>query len=315
MTTQVHPVRGAARAFLLLVPPLLGFVLATGFAEGNLDKETILVGGVTRSYLIHLPPERRAGMPLILALHGAGGTAEGMVRLTRGKFDSLADRFGICVVYPDGINRGWNDGRTDRALAGRTSVDDMGFLERLIRHLVRYDGVDSLKVCIAGMSNGGMMALRFGCSSSIGVRLVAAVAATMPVEVFPLARSVRGVSLMLFHGTEDPIVPFKGGEIRVLLRGRGVVASVDSTVGWWSRENDCTAKPTVRRISSDDGTAVTVKAFNGCGASVNVLEYEVEGGGHTWPGGKQYLGAWLVGKTTHAVDACDEIVRVLQESK
>jgi polyhydroxybutyrate depolymerase len=33
------------------------------------------------------------------------------------------------------------------------------------------------------------------------------------------------------------------------------------------------------------------------------LLYIVEGGGHTWPGGEQYMPEWLIGKTCQHFDA------------
>ncbi|NMD03070.1 MAG: phospholipase, partial [Bacteroidales bacterium] len=38
-----------------------------------------------------------------------------------------------------------------------------------------------------------------------------------------------------------------------------------------------------------------------------VILYAVEGGGHTWPGGFQYLPAWIIGKTSRDIDANEVI--------
>ncbi len=75
-------------------------------------------------------------MPLVLLLHGGGGTGEGMEKLTLGGFNRLADREGFVVVYPDGIEKHWNDGRGLEAYrAHRENIDDVGFVSALIDHL------------------------------------------------------------------------------------------------------------------------------------------------------------------------------------
>ncbi|MGB8358935.1 MAG: PHB depolymerase family esterase, partial [Bacteroidales bacterium] len=58
-----------------------------------------------RTYILHIPPghDKSAQVPLVLALHGRGTTAEGMVLITRKGFNKLADRDGFLLVYPNGI--------------------------------------------------------------------------------------------------------------------------------------------------------------------------------------------------------------------
>ena len=70
-------------------------------------------------------------------LHGGGGTVRGMVRLTKRRFNELADRDGFFVVYPQGIDKSWNEGRPDKISgAHRKGIDDVGFFRALIEHLV-----------------------------------------------------------------------------------------------------------------------------------------------------------------------------------
>lgn len=83
-------------------------VPATGGADRS---ESIMSGGRDRTFTIHVPPSYNgsASFPLVLAYHGHGGDGAGMARLTG--MDAVADTGGFLVVYPDGIDRGWNDGR------------------------------------------------------------------------------------------------------------------------------------------------------------------------------------------------------------
>ena len=71
------------------------------FIPGDHWRE-IVVEGESRSYFVHVPPGLvdHAPVPLMLALHGRGIDAEGMVRLCG--MSELSDRDGFIVVYPNG---------------------------------------------------------------------------------------------------------------------------------------------------------------------------------------------------------------------
>jgi len=107
-----------------------------------------------------------------------------MERMTLGKFNTLADREGFIVVYPDALGRHWNDGRgLRRYFSQREGVDDVGFIAALIDHFLRELNVDRKRIYVAGMSNGAMMCFRLACELSERVAVVAAVAGAMPSRV------------------------------------------------------------------------------------------------------------------------------------
>jgi polyhydroxybutyrate depolymerase len=86
----------------------------------------IFFSGLERTYRIHLPSQRdqTKPVPLVFLFHGGGGTGQGMEKLTLGGFNRLADREGFIVVYPDGIEKHWNDGRGLEAYrAHRENID------------------------------------------------------------------------------------------------------------------------------------------------------------------------------------------------
>jgi len=71
-------------------------------------------------------------MPLLIALHGGGGTGEKMLKLTNYVFNKLADKEGFIVVYPDGIKNHWNDYRNDVLAFDVEIIYDVGFISTLI---------------------------------------------------------------------------------------------------------------------------------------------------------------------------------------
>src|SRR5688500_7181080 len=93
------------------------------------DLRPLEVAGVRRTYLLHLPPSREPAhpIPLLFVCHGAGGDAEGFA-LHTGLTGAPAR--GYAVVYPNGVNRRWNDGRGTRSTA-----DDVGFVRVLLDSL------------------------------------------------------------------------------------------------------------------------------------------------------------------------------------
>jgi polyhydroxybutyrate depolymerase len=131
---------------------------------------SIMHNGLKRSYLIHLPPDDKSRpMSLVIALHGGGGTGSRMEKLTQGGFNALSDREGFIVVYPDGLEKHWNDGRSVKEAGWRAhkeNVDDVGFISALIEHLVKEQNVDPKRVYITGVSNGALMASKLACEKT-----------------------------------------------------------------------------------------------------------------------------------------------------
>ena len=269
--------------------------------------------GLQREYLFYFPslkPAHSGKRPLLFVLHGGGGTNRGMIRLTKGGFNKLADRDGFFVVYPQGIDKSWNDGRPDKISgAHRKGIDDVGFFRALIEHLIYEYPIDSDRIFVTGISNGGLMSFRLGCSLPDKIRAIAPVTAQIPAAIEPLCRSESTVSLAVFNGTEDPLVPYNGGQITVFSKQRGEVLSTDETIRIWQNKNSCSSEVRVTEFPdiSADGTRVTKIETTQCAAASKVALYRIDGGGHTWPDGRQYLPARRIGRTSRDINACDEI--------
>lgn len=259
-------------------------------------------GSWERDYLLYLPvnyaPNPARPLPLLIVLHGGGGDAHGTIRLTQEGFHRLADEHRFIVVYPNGIGRQWNDGRFQMR-RGR-SIDDVGFMRELIDSLAPVYAIDRQHVFITGMSNGGHMAYRLACDLPDRIAGIAAVAALMPVELTPS----RPVPVLTIAGTEDPLVPYKGGAVQVGMLQRGQVHSAMETLRIWAEANRCGGEPSTELLDDmdpRDRISVQRTTYRDCAAPV--VLYTIIGGGHTWPGGKQYLGEPIIGKTSRDIDA------------
>ncbi len=261
---------------------------------------TLRSGGMDRTYTLHVPPGDPVG--LVLSLHGGGGSGTGQRGLT--DFDSVADAHQLLVAYPDGYDKSWADGR-GASPADRHHVDDVGFLVALAGKLQDDYHIDPGHVFATGMSNGGFMSNRLACDRADVFAAIAAVAGTLGVGV--ACNPSRPVSVWEAHGTADPLVPFNGGKVR----GRGGIShsvSAESLIGKWRFLDACQGDPSARALPDvGDGTTVQRFAYPRCAAGTEVVFYRIDNGGHTWPGGKQYLPKAVIGRTTRALDGSEAI--------
>ena len=278
----------------------------------NLQEFTINHDGYQRSYFIYVPnkPGINGKIPLLFALHGGGGTAKGMPGFTLGRFHELAEEHGFIVVYPQGVEKQWNDGRKgDQVKAWKENIDDVGFLVGVVKKLEEEYPIDKGRVFTCGISNGGFMSTRLACERPDVFKGAAIVTATISKDFYPYCKPQLPTAVLIMNGTEDKLVPYQGGTIKILGKTRGEVLSTDDYVAFWRDQNQCqTEMPTANLPDKvDDGTRVEVKEYKDCLDGGGVVLYTVHGGGHTWPGGLQYLGENLVGRTSRDIIACDVV--------
>jgi len=233
------------------------------------------------------------------------------VKLTQGGFNRLADQEGFIVVYPDGIGKHWNDGRENvEYQAHREKIDDVGFISGLIDLLVKQYHLDARRVYATGISNGAMMSFRLGCELSKKITAIAPVAGSMPEGLPGRCLPSREMPVLMISNTDDRLVRWGGGEVRFGRKTFGRTISVPETVRYWVTHNQCAPSPTVSMEADrdpQDGTRVRKEWYNQCRDRSEVVVYVIEGGGHTWPGGDQYLPRWIIGKTNRDIDANEVI--------
>ena len=303
---------------------IAGLVLAAQFAGAALvaaaaevSTRSIAIGETGRSYILFLPDGPRSsgtGSPLVVALHGGGGTAEQMMRFSR--FNEIAARERFAVAYPQGEARSWNDGRVFRGRS-ETDADDVGFIRAVVADIdTKATPLDKRRIYAAGISNGGFMSVRLACEAADLFAAVAPVTATMPADLGPRCKPTAPIAVLVINGTADPLVPYAGGHVRAFFRERGAIWSTERTVSFWAEHNRCTPPPDVRALAdrdiTDDSRVIDVQYRRCAGAAVRLLR--IEGGGHTWPGGSQYLPVQWIGPTNRDIDATEAIWRFFKTS-
>lgn len=253
---------------------------------------TLEFGGLQRTYLLHVPNGLDHPAGLVINLHGAGQTGGDQAAVTG--YNGVADQRGWAVVYPDGIDFSWADGR-GASVPDQTGVDDVGFLVALVDRLTQDYGIPRGRVFVTGMSAGAFMATRLGCERADVVAAIAPVAGTLG-SGFPCAPS-RPVSVLAVHGTADPVVPFNGGP----MVGRGGPSDIVAAPAMAQRWRDIDACP----APAEKNLAGGVHRFTaaGCAAGTEVDFVQIDGGGHTWPSGSFSLPVESVGLTSEAFNA------------
>lgn len=277
---------------VVLMAGLLAYFLYTPEPElpqlsGTLSKASMEVAGLQRSYRIYVPKGLPKGAPLVLVMHGSGEGPQAIRVGTGYGFERLADQHGFAVAYPKSFGFDWNDCSS----IGNTAVDgvradDAGFLAALVDKLVDEIGVDPQRVFAAGVSNGGSMALRLALEHPARYRAVAASAANVPApQNFQCQPVGRPSSTMILNGTEDPLVPYAGGEINLLglfYKGGQVMSSMASA-RYFADRHAIAGKPQVHVTPTSQGAGVEHARWQAADGRAEVELVTLHGAGHGLP--------------------------------
>ncbi len=246
---------------LLVALVILAAAVGAGFhvQARTGDKRGVLrVDGRQRTYGLHVPSNYDGAkvVPLVLALHGRLGTGSGEERLAH--LDKVSEEHGFLVVYPDGLERSWADGR-GRTPSDRKGVDDVKFLSMVIDQVQRQYKLDPARIYATGMSNGGFMSGRLACELSGRIAAVAIVGASLSEKVSAKCHPVKPISVLVLQGTEDPLVPIQGGTLGRNGAG-GVVLSHDAAVAKFVELDHCGADAKREHIPDKAGDGTTIDA-------------------------------------------------------
>lgn len=273
--------RCAAGAVLLVT-------VAIGAAQAEDRRGTLVFAGAERSYLLHVPPGAGgAPLPLVIALHGAGGNGADFAAETQ--FGAAADAAGMLAVFPDGIQsapgRGsWNAHFCCGAAAAQ-GLDDIGFIGALIDTVASQQPVDRGRVYATGMSNGGMFAYQLAAAHPAWFAAIAPVSATIggiarSGASFLIGVPARPVPVMIIHGRKDRYVLYDGGSSGALKFPNHWKMSVADAVSFWVAADACPAAP---ELSEADAGRLRRIAYGGCAEGSEIVLWEIADGDHSWP--------------------------------
>jgi polyhydroxybutyrate depolymerase len=247
-------------------------------------------GGVERSYLLYIPRQYDPTQftPVVISLHGFGSNALQQAVYTQ--WNGVADRVGFVAVYPQGLGDPpiWNAGvlwYNPKKLG-----DDVQFMRDLLSNLSKSVCVDPARIYVNGMSNGGGMTNRIACEMAdqvAAVGMVSGAYSPVPGGCHP----ARPIPVIAFHGTADSVVN---------INGRPVLGfpKITTWVAEWATRNGCTTSEPIPAKGDVSGVHYTA-----CKDNADVVFYQIEGGGHTWPGSP--IPVFVLGKTTRDINATE----------
>jgi polyhydroxybutyrate depolymerase len=249
-----------------LIPDVVAAAACTNAPVPGSHPISLMIDGTPRTALVHVPPTPAgtARLPLVVALHGVGGSGPAME--TYSGLSAVADRRGFIVAYPSSHGSFWNSTGSPRL------SNDVRFIGGLIAYLRGSLCVDPGRIYVAGVSNGGGMAALVGCQLSAEISGLASVAGGYDGQ--PACRPRRPMSVLEIHGTADQIAPYFGATRRPTRSG--VPPFVD---GWVSRDR-CRGSAAI----SHPAPRTTVFSWTGCAGGARIEHIRITRGRHAWPG-------------------------------
>jgi polyhydroxybutyrate depolymerase len=233
-------------------------------APGVLQQQ-LVSGKLQRTYRLFVPPgyDGRTPIPLVLDMHGSGGTSAGQAR--NSGFEAVAEREGFAVASLQADGGRWN------VPVDENRASDVTYVGDVIDHAASQLCVDLTRVYATGFSGGGRM------SSLLGCRLNSRIAAIAPVSGlrWPGPCAGRPIPVLTFHGLADAQNPYDG---KAANRGAEWLESVPDALSGWSRYNDC--NPDV--ILEDPAGPLSTMRYAGCREGAEVRMIRIDGLGHTW---------------------------------
>jgi len=289
----------------------------TGQPGAGRHEFALTVDGLKRTFTVHVPPGYRpdSPSPLVIMLHGGGGTARATIRETG--WTEKADEAGFLAVFPNAVARDplrrasfawnpqlWNDG-SERFYPDQQAVDDVHFISVMLDTLFARFAIDRRQVFITGFSNGASMSFLAAARLSERIAAIAPVAGACWIDPGLLQQPVP---MLYITGNADPLNLIEGGVPKLASGGSDKVRAkpkppVSDSILKWARALECPPQP--GGVSDENG--VRTETYGPCRNGAEVKYVVVDGLGHTWAGGISLLPESMVGKTSDRISATEVI--------
>ncbi|MGE0609112.1 MAG: PHB depolymerase family esterase [Pirellulales bacterium] len=168
---------------------------------GEFAAERLLVRDVSREYRLVVPKsvDLAKPAPLVIAFHGMLiDSKDLMPRYT--KLNQTAEKYKFILAYPNAIDRSW-------VLADDKIKRDLAFFDALLERLSFDHQIDSQRVYVTGMSNGGYFAHLVAKERSTVVAAVASHSGTLGLQTLLGVNADRKFPVLIIHGSRDQILP------------------------------------------------------------------------------------------------------------
>ena len=248
---------------------------------------------IKRNYLLYVPTSYTGDdpVPLVLVFHGGPNTPENAS--VRFGVSEKAEEEGFIVAYPNAseiMNNVWHFGLGWYTSSffqeiGRWIVDEFGYTKKIISRTQRQYNIDPDRIYIAGHSNGAQMAYYLAARLSDKIAAIASNGGCIGAhikdfEMVTIPEPKGPVSIAIFHGKLDYVVPYNGG----WNSGNSVFyTSVEEAISLWVENNGCNPEPV-----TDDRENVTIDLYFDGDAGTEIIVYTLKYKGHIWFGGQPW---------------------------
>jgi polyhydroxybutyrate depolymerase len=258
----------------------------------------VTVRGTDREYILSIPDgyDRAKPAPLLFDFHGLGSNMQEQSLYTH--LDEQGGLRGYVVITPNGqgdLLRHWS------LVPTASANPDVAFVQAILRTTNRTLCIDRRGSFSTGIPNGATFSTVLACALPGRLAAIAPVAGVNASKVCDTG--TPRVSVLAFHGTADPVVPYQGGAYfsgasGARAAGGAQAMPVDDATAAWAKFDGCGTPPTASFVADD----VQHLVWPDCPANGTVELYRILGGGHTWPGSTPVRASQL-GSTSSSISA------------
>lgn len=273
-----------------------------GFNQpGRYVKETMDIGdGQRRVFYYYVPTSYDASEPIPVMFDLHGGGSNGLAQWSSSRSDRFGEQEGFISIAP-------NNHTPD-------------FMAAILDQMESLYNIDSRRVYSMGVSMGGIGTTRAGVAlpdriAGMGIVAGHTVLARMQADDVPLPRAMP---VVLIGGSKDST---SGPPWRNLIPGTLQAAE------WVAEQAQCSTRKPMEQIaatpenldlkelplwtSREDAllihqhypTSADIHTWTDCDHGYEIVAYGIQGGGHVWPGGNQFVVESTVGPVSHIIDA------------
>lgn len=262
-----------------MLPAVIRLVLAActshaaAPARGPADVESFhlddpSIGGARQAFA-HFP-EGEGPFPVVIAFHGGhGNTGAKMVP----HFDELFDE-DVILLFPSGNRTNPGEiGWVGPGVPGATDeLQDVRFVQRLIREVGEYRAIDRSRVYAVGFSNGAYMTHTLYCLANEEFAGFMMVSRTLAHPLVDRCAGGRPKKVLLLWGTADDKIENDHSQ------------TMAETMAFYEQRLGCIGRQSTVLPDTGDDTTVTRNTWGACAAGGALEVFEIGGGGHFWPG-------------------------------
>jgi polyhydroxybutyrate depolymerase len=207
-------------------------------AIGLTEDLTLIHDSAIRAYDVLRPASatNETARPLVVDIHGFGSSKDGQRGISG--WGALAEANDFYVAWPDGLFNSWN-GNTCCGLAVTNNVDDVGFIRAMVAAISAEVNIDSERIYVTGLSNGGAMSHRLACEAADLFAAAAPMAFPAPYLLFASAcNPSESIPLLFFMGLTDVLISYE---------------SAAPSLAFWRDKNGCDSVGDPAEISETYG--------------------------------------------------------------